>query len=268
MNTKILLAVLFFYLSMPLTVKAQFGFSNEVGIIAGPLLFQSDFGLRENFDTNINNVGIGVGIVHYMNFAYRSDCNCYTRDEYFNDHFKLRTEADLHYSKFTHEGVESKKESPEGYDLRDHQGTSLVYELGMQLEYFPKSIRDFQAGGYKIAPYVSLGAHFVGYNPSYSSIQDVDGATPEDIYFDKFLIGDGELGGIDDSPGTTWALTGSIGLRYKLSELSDINLEFRYHKYYSNWVDGLNPDPEFYPPNRYDDSIVWLNIGYIYYLNF
>ena len=35
----------------------------------------------------------------------------------------------------------------------------------MQLEFFPKSIRDFQAGAYSFAPFVSLGVHFTAYNP-------------------------------------------------------------------------------------------------------
>ncbi len=268
MNTKILFLVLPLWLLMPVSSAAQLGFSNEIGIIAGPLLFQSDFGLRNNFDTNINNQGLGIGIVHYMNFAYRADCNCYSRDLYFNDHFKLRSEADLHYTKFTHEGYESQKQSLGGLQLRSHTGSSLVFELGAQLEFFPLSIRDFQAGAFKIAPYISLGAHYVNFHPKYESSLDSPGALPEDVYFNPFLVGDGELGGIDDNAGNTWALTGSVGIRYKLSELSDINLELRYHRYYSNWVDGLNPDQEFYPPNRYDDSIVWLNVGYIYYLNF
>ena len=268
MNTKILDAVLTLCLTTPFTGKAQLTFSNEVGVIAGPLLFQSDFGLRYDTDTNLNNQAWGIGIVHYFNFSYRADCNCYTRDRYFNDHFKLRSEADLHYTPLTHEGKESEKDTPEGRDLRDHKGSSLVFELGMQLEYFPLSLRDFQAGAYKIAPYISLGAHFVSFKPNHSSVQDIPGATPQDIYFDPFLIGDGgDLGGISSNAGTTWALTGSIGIRYKLTILSDLNLEFRYHKYHSDWVDGLNPDPEFYSPNKYDDSIVWLNIGYIYYLN-
>lgn len=245
-----------------------FGFSNEIGVASGPLLFQSDFGLRGNINTNINNVGLGVAVMHYMNFAYRSDCNCYTRDVYFNDHFKIRNEMDFHYTKLTHKGQESKKNSDEDRDLRDHKGTSSVFEIGSQLEFFPMSIRDFQAGAYLISSYISLGLHYVKYKPGYSSIQDVPGAIPEDIYFDRFLHGDGKLGGLDDSGGHTTAVTGSVGFRYKIGFLSDINVELRYHRYFSNWVDGLNPDEAFYPPNKFDDSIVWLTVGYIYYLNF
>lgn len=264
--------ILFFILIVGICSRAEgqfiFGFSNEIGTAAGPLLFQSDFGLRNNPNTNINNTGVGVALMHYMNFAYRSDCNCYSRDVYFNDHFKIRNEMDFHYAKFTHEGAESKKNSDEGRDLRDHKGTSSVFEIGSQLEFFPMSIRDFQAGAYVIAPYISLGVHYVTFKPSYSSIQDVPGATPEDIYFNRFLKGDGKLGGIDDAAGFTIALTGSVGFRYKIGFLSDINIELRYHRYSSNWVDGLNPDEAFYPPNKYDDSIVWLTVGYVYYLNF
>lgn len=264
--------ILFFLLIIGFCTRSQgqfiFGFSNEIGIGVGPLLFQSDFGLRNNIDTNVNNVGLGVILMHYMNFAYRSDCNCYSRDVYFNDHFKIRNEIDYHYTKLSHEGPESQSDSDEGRDLRDHMGTSSVFEIGSQLEFYPLSIRDFQAGAFIIAPYITLGGHYVSYQPGYSSVQDVAGATPEDIYFDRFLQGEGQLGGIDDAPGHTAALTGSVGFRFKIGFLSDINLELRYHRYFSNWVDGLNPAEEFYPPNKYDDSIVWLNIGYVYYLNF
>ncbi|MEH6406897.1 MAG: glutamate dehydrogenase [Leeuwenhoekiella sp.] len=270
MNTRNLLMVFFVLALAPSTFQAQvtFGFSHEIGVIAGPVAFQSDFGLRNDFKTNRNNLGVGIGIVHYLNFSYRADCNCYTRDTYFNDHFKIRNEIDFHTTNLTHEGHEAEKTSDEGYDLRDHKGKATVFEIGSQLEYYPLSIRDFVARGFPIAPYVSLGAHFVGFKPEYSSIQDVPGATPQDIYYDPFLVGDGKLGGIDDSSGSTWALTTSVGFRFKLTTLSDLNFDLRYHKYFSNWVDGLNPDMESYPPNRNDDSIVWFNIGYIYYLDF
>ena len=54
---------------------SQLGFSHEIGIIAGPVTYQSDFGVRSDLETNIGNSGIGLGLVHYMNFAYRADCN-------------------------------------------------------------------------------------------------------------------------------------------------------------------------------------------------
>jgi hypothetical protein len=56
----------------------QIGFSHEVGVIAGPVAFQSDYGQRYNLNTNAGNTGLGIGIIHYINFSYEAECNCYT----------------------------------------------------------------------------------------------------------------------------------------------------------------------------------------------
>ena len=66
--------------------NAQLGFSHEIGAIIGPVEFRSDYGVRNSPETNFGNSGIGIGIVHYINFSYRADCNCYTTDNFFNDH--------------------------------------------------------------------------------------------------------------------------------------------------------------------------------------
>jgi hypothetical protein len=84
--------------------NAQLGFSHEIGVIAGPVEFRSDFGQRLNEPTNLGNTGIGIGIVHYINFAYRADCNCYSTDTYFNDHFKLRSEISWNRTVLDHHG--------------------------------------------------------------------------------------------------------------------------------------------------------------------
>ncbi|MCH9661331.1 MAG: hypothetical protein K0U54_10520, partial [Bacteroidetes bacterium] len=77
---------------------------------------------------------------------------------------------------------------------------------------------------------------------------------------------------------STWSIVMSTGIRYKLSPLSDLMLDARWQYYFSNWVDGLNPQEEFnelvlgegngvpVPENKANDWIFWLNIGYIYYL--
>ncbi len=72
---------------------SQFRFSNEIGIVAGPVAFQSDFGERQDFETNSGNTGFGVGIVHYMNFTYLKRYNSRSRSSFFNQHFKVRNES-------------------------------------------------------------------------------------------------------------------------------------------------------------------------------
>lgn len=266
MNTRLLLLVFFLLILGKQNAHSQLGFSQEVGIITGPVVFYSDFGQRNNYETNSKNVGFGVGIVHYINFSYRADCNCYTRDNYFNDHFKLRSELNYHKTNFEHYGewVRPEKTSLMADQLRAMTGSTTVIELGSQLEYFPFSIRDFAAGRYKIAPFLSLGVHWVNYDPEVSSSLgrlDSPISTPEK-YYNSF----------QQEPDNTWAVLGSVGIRYKLSPMSDLMLDSRWTYYFTDYLDGLNPSFENngtlpVPENKAKDWVYWLNIGYIYYLN-
>lgn len=273
-NTK-QIVVLFFICFTMQTAKAQLGFSHELGIIAGPVALKSDFGVRSDFKTNAENTGIGVGLVHYINFAYRADCNCYTTDNYFNDHFKLRTELSWNKTKLEHVGkfVAPNKISEESNRLRAHTGEANTFDVGMQIEYFPLSIRSFQAYGYKFAPFLSLGAHYVAYNPKvntdYGNGNELDFSNfynpwYADNPFDADTNPTGLQIPVDPSSGSTWSIVSSVGVRYKISPLADIMLDLRGQYYFSDWVDGLNHELEY---NKHNDWLVWLNFGYIYYLN-
>jgi hypothetical protein len=275
MNTRILLLVFLLFAVSKQEVFGQLGFSHELGLITGPVAFYSDYGVRNDFETNSKNVGFGIGLIHYINFSYRADCNCYTRDKYFNDHFKLRTEIDYHKTKLEHFGewVDPDRTGPTAEKLRAMHGSTTVFDIGSQLEFFPLSIRDFAAGGYSVAPFLSLGVHWVSYDPEVESdlgALNVQPTTP-DKYFNAF----------QQEPGNTWGVVASVGIRYKLSPLSDLMLDSRWQYYFSNWVDGLNPQQELnqqagvgengmgipVPENKANDWIYWLNVGYIYYLD-
>lgn len=244
------------------SATAQLGFSHEIGIIAGPVAFQSDYGQRHDFTTNIKNSGIGVGLIHYLNFAYRAECNCYAPETFFNDHFKLRSELSWSKSKLQHEGEWIDKDNVFGKQLRAMRGETSVTDIGMQIEFYPLSIREFSATIGQFAPFVSLGGHFSFYKPdAYSTLGNgVLGQDPTITpvkYFDAF----------DHDGGTTWSVVGSVGTRYKLTVLSDLMIDLRWQYYFSNWVDGLNPNPDVYSENKANDWMVFLNVGYIYYIN-
>lgn len=266
MNTRYLLMVFLLLIFTKQEVYSQFGLSHEVGIISGPVVFYSDFGERHNFETNSKNVGFGIGLIHYLNFSYSADCNCYTRDTYFNDHFKVRNEINYHTTNLAHYGrwVAPDQTSLFADQLRAMTGTVSVFEIGSQLEYFPLSIRDFAAKGYNIAPFISLGAHWVNYE---SHVESAFGplntpiSTP-DKYYNAFQQG----------PESTWAVVGSVGIRYKLTPMSDLMLDSRWEFYFSDYVDGLKPSLENngtrpVPENKANEWIYWLNFGYIYYIN-
>lgn len=244
----------------PLTIQAQFGFSHEIGAFVGGVAFQSDFGVRHDFKTNAGNTGFAIGLVHYLNFSYRAECNCYTPDTYFNDHFKLRSELSYNSTKLEHFGEWADKNTIYGAQLKAMKGEAKVTDIGMQLEYFPWSIREFTATEGSWAPFVALGAHFsIFQNNTYSDLGPL--GTPLTTYPDYLPDGWSTDGG------TTWSVVSSVGTRYKLTELSDLFVELRWQYYFSDWVDGLRKNPDIYSENKANDWNLWFNFGYIYYLD-
>lgn len=241
--------------------RAQFGVGQEIGVVAGPVAFFSDYGLRYNFRTNTGNTGYGIGLVHYMNFAFRAECDCYAMESYFNDHFKIRSEIDYSRTELSHFGEVAKSDNIRGEMLRAMTATTQIFEIGAHLEYYPLSIRDYTAWAYPISPFVSLGANFVSFQPeTISSLGPV-----EENLIEEFQKGNGEFGGVSQEGGTTWSIVFGTGARYRLAESGDLVLNAQWKYYHTDWLDGLNHDN---PQNKAKDFIFWLNVGYIYYLNF
>ena len=244
--------------------SAQIRFSNEIGAFVGPVAFQSDFGERNDLSTNAGNTGFGIGLVHYLNFTFNSECNCYNPENYFNDHFKIRTELSYTKTKLDHFGIWAEKQSLGGQQLRAMNGETKVTDIGMQLEFFPWSIREFSGTDGSFAPFIGLGAHYNFYKTNvYSTLGNISPLTVGAIDDgQKFLNG-----AINNDGGTTWSILSSVGSRYKINELSDLFVELRWQYYFSNYVDGLSPNQAKYPENKANDWNFWLNFGYIYYLD-
>jgi len=260
LNLKQLIIIVLSLLGTNLTYS-QLGFSHEIGVIVGPVQFRSDFGSRFDEETNLGNSGIGIGIIHYINFAYRADCNCYSTDNYFNDHFKLRSEISWNKTNLKHFGewVEPDKTSVNADRLRAQRGVAENFDIGMQLEYFPKSIRSFQSFSYKFAPFISLGVHYTSSNPKASTtFGDGDINNPDNFY--SFW----DPGSVNPRPINSWSMVTSVGVRYKLTMLSDLMLDLRWQLYFNDWIDGLKHQLNF---NKFNDGLIWLNFGYIYYLD-
>lgn len=263
-------SILFFYLLLigfSSDALAQFGFSHEIGAIVGPVAFQSDYGERHNINTNAGNTGYGIGIIHYLNFSYKADCDCYTPETYFNDHFKLRSELSYNKTKLKHYGewVDPIHTSPDADKLRAMRGSTAVTNIGMQLEYFPFSIRDFTATIESWGPFISLGAQFSFYNAESSSTMGTLG-TPLTT-FPKYLDpSDNHPFGFSTETNSVWSIVSSVGTRYKLAPLSDLMIDLRLQYYFSDWVDGINQNKALYKENKANDWLVWFNVGYIYYL--
>ncbi|MFI0491680.1 THC0290_0291 family protein [Flavobacterium sp.] len=267
MTLKSTILFCFLLIGISNVLHAQFGFSHEIGAIAGPVAFQSDYGERHNLSTNAGNTGYGIGIIHYLNFSYEADCNCYTPDTYFNDHFKLRSELSYNKTELKNFGewVAPNRTGLGADQLRAMRGSTAVTNIGMQLEYFPFSIREFTSTIESWGPFISLGGQFSFYNAKASSTMGPLG-TPLTT-FPKYLVpSDGHPYGFSSEGGTVWSVVSSVGTRYKLAPLSDLMVDLRFQYYFSDWVDGINQNKALFKENKANDWLVWFNVGYIYYL--
>ncbi len=65
--------------------------------------------------------------------------------------------------------------------------------------------------------------------------------------------------------GSTWSTVASVGARYKLDKMSDLMIDLRWQYFFSDWVDGLDHNWRNY--DKSNDWLLWLNVGYIYYLD-
>ncbi len=256
-NSRLILFIFFLFVVSTQRSFSQLGISHEIGVLVGPSSFFTDYGERWNLKNNIENAGIGIGLIHYMNFSYSAHCYTHTIENYFSNHFKIRTEFDYFYTKLEHFGPIAFQDSRGGELLRAMHGSTQTFELGAALEYYPLGINDFSSFHHMFNPYINLGVHYVYFKPEarsdFGSIDD-----PNNI-FRAFR------GGVDLEGGTTFAIAGSAGLRYRLSVSSDLGMEARWQYYDTDWIDGLNHRA---PQNKFNDFMFWFSIGYIYYINY
>ncbi len=244
--------------------NAQFNLAHEIGISFGPLAFQSDYGERHDIETNAGNAGFGVGLVHYINFSSRANYG-----NYFNDHFKVRTEVSYNSTNFRHFGkwVDQGSNSLGKEQLRAMRGTSKMVNLGFQGEFHFVKIHDFENTVGAFGPYASLGVLYSFYDAQATSTMGPLGTSATTI--PKYLTpSDGRPNGFSNESKGVLSVVAGFGTRYKLTTMSDLLVDMRFQYFSSDWVDGLNPNKQIYTENKANDWMVWFNIGYIQYLEF
>lgn len=257
-----IIALLFFtILGIKTEVLGQV--SHEISLMTGPVSFRGDYGLRYNTESNLKNSGIGVGINYYLNFGCKTCYFSAYSGEYFGQHFKVRSTIAFHTTNKRHYGELARKESIGGLQLRSMFGQTNVLELGSGLEYYLMRILDFERRTGALTPYAGIGFNFVYYSPTAdTSLEGGLGST--EATFPTFLAGPGEEPAFTNDPGSTLSTNLQVGLMYNNSKISNIFLELRWHRYFSDFVDGLRP---IGPQNKYDDWMFWLTFGYIYFID-
>ncbi|AMC11530.1 hypothetical protein Lupro_09740 [Lutibacter profundi] len=262
-NIKILPLLIFCFLTI--NIQAQDYNSHEIGFITGSASFTTDYGQRNNFSSNVGgNIGMGFGLIYYLNFTdYRYRWN--QRTNYFAEHFRVRVELSYMSAELDHYGewVQDYRQTYEADQLRAMHGKTKLINFGAQLEFHIVDIVDFgsrRIPDLKWSPYVSAGFMLDYYDPELKSDLG-DWEQNPNLLFSKWAV----PGAAKMKSNITGSATFGIGTRRKLGEYSDILIESRWQYFFSNYVDGLNAKDD--PANKYNDWLLWVHIGYIYYLN-
>ena len=247
-NLKPLLFVFFF--SLFHSVYSQMGTGYELGILVGPVQMRSDFGLRGDQATNQGNIGFGAGIMLDLN-----PMDWGNRRDYIYDHFKIRFDLSYNKTNLKHYGkfVADDQTSENADKLRAQTGEAKNVNLGVGLEYYPLSLKNFFYEFFHFSPYAILGVQYTYARPG-SNI------TSQDQLYGPWA----NKGSINVESFYTFGINVGGGVRYKVSEYSDFLLEIQWQFYNSDWVDGLNHPLDY---NENNDSLIWINLGYVYYLN-
>ena len=255
MKIKLYPIIVFLLFSILGTHENQAQIYHEVGIMAGPVSFRGDYGLRGDREALRENIGFGFGINHYMNFAYSDFISQYSRQ-----HFKVRSSLIYHTTTLNHFGAIADKDNLGGLQLRSMTGKANVLEIGSGLEYYLMRIRDFERGSGTFTPYGGIGVNFVFYSPvAETSLED--GLGLPETTFPTFLAGPGEDPTFSNDSSITLSANFQAGAKYKITKKSDIFAELRWHYYVSDFVDGLEPIGS---QNKYNDWMFWFTVGYSY----
>jgi hypothetical protein len=251
--------LLFLFVSLSHNSFSQFGITHEIGVIAGRIELRSDYGQRDDTKTNINNMGFGISFVDYMNFSYKDNVN-----DYFKEHFKVRSEFSYSKTNLKHYGEWIEKGTIGAERLKAMRGSTSLISLGMQVEFNFIHIHDFESTVGSFNPYISLGPQINYYTATATSTMGEMGdpsVTPV-----KYLIpSDGHPHGYANESKAVFSGALNLGTRYKLTRMSDLIFDIRAQYFGSDWVDGLNPNKDLFTENKRNDWLTFVGLGYIFY---
>lgn len=247
LQKKLLLIILFFSISI---ANAQYGRTyHEVGVMGGPVFFQGDFGERRDLDNTIKNVGFSGTLVYFLSLNVDRSS--------FAENFKLRFDVTGMAVNLQHYGPSASSDTKFGEKLRGMRSDVKVGSIGAQIEYYPWKTDDYSRSTW--SPYIATGMQVNSYSAkAYSFLGAIGNAN---------VVPNKYVDGFKNSSGTAFSATGSMGVRYRLNDYNYLILEGQLKYYFSDWIEGMNPDRRTYKENKTNDFAGTLNIGYIYYFN-
>lgn len=252
------LVLLSFFLSVNL-LCAQENLSHEIGISAGPVTMQTDYGERHYLPSSTL-TSFGLSFSHYLSF-YGSNYNWRNGSSFFSDHFKLKTDFSLYFNNnLEHKGVYTEGDGETAQRLRAMKGTTKLWDIGTQLEFYFLSLEDYGLlfnNNDKWAPYVGTGVHYSKFTPTLTTSNgdwetDPIGTLPKPWQVDAVFM----------DPGYTFSWTFNVGTRYKLGDVH-VFADARFQYFFSDKIEGLDA-PHDLSGSKFNDTIVYFSVGVIY----
>ncbi|MEE9349037.1 MAG: hypothetical protein V3U80_03255 [Flavobacteriaceae bacterium] len=249
----VLIAVLLtFYIGKNMYAQS---INTEVGLLTGTTSMQSDYGEREHFGSSYANIGFGAGAVVYFS-ADNKRRRWNDRYNSFQEHLRLRAEVSYMRTKLIHRGAYTQGSGANTILYNAMEGTSSILNYGVQIEYsiFKMSNQSF------VDPYLSIGFLANSNSPQLISILgevDTDPSLIPPVYNDGVFL--------DKNKSTSLIMGFGTRLRPKSYYNKSIYLvDFRWQKFNSDIVDGLNPT---LTANKYNDWLLFFSLGYIFNFN-
>ena len=142
--------------------------------------------------------------------------------------------------------------------LRGMKGSTQTLGVGLQLEYFPFQTDDYLFRGNGFSPFISVGGQFSNYTSTATSTLGPLGlaSTTPVKYMNAYKNESKAVGSV----------SAGFGTRYKLGNSDALLMDVRFQYFFSDWVDGLNPNSRVYTENQSNDWMTVISFGYVYYL--
>ena len=227
-------------------------FKHELGLSVGVMSMQTDYGERGHFASSYGNIGFGVGAAYYLSFdEYRVRWN--DKTTFLKNHFRLKIGASYMKDNFIHRGKYIESNSVSSLKMAAMRGSTKILNIGGQIEYY---IFDFMSDK-KLEPYLSGGLYYVFYDPELESElgnwRDDPNLIPS-VY---------QNGSIQLQKDKTQSFSFGAGTRYNSGDLTMI-FDFRWQKFLSDNVDGLNP---LLGANKFRDWLLFAQVGVVFKIN-
>ncbi len=255
MKIKNLLTVFIIFL-VALSANAQYRTIDAYSFFSGYSFFKTDFGARNDWNTNINNTGVELGGKIFVNlFPYHWQ---------WRGMYHIKTNFILTYA---HGRVEhigrwtDNKYSPTAVKLKNMFATPTVIGGGMGFEYSLQDLTFFNFtrlyGIYRFNVTTGVDLMAFYYMPNIkSNLGDIT-----DVNVQPNILHSRFVGKVYPKSGITFGATFKVTFYYQLTESYHIYLENRTTWFLSDKVDGLDVNDA---PDKFTDWLYTPAIGITY----